>query len=267
MVVDGTLIAAKILERCRQDVARLAKPPCLTLVACVPNAVTQRYLARKQAAAAQVGIGTNFIELPASCTTAEAVTTVGTAAATADALVVQLPLPPTLDTGVVCSAIPTSHDVDALRPDAVLTGTFLSPVAGAVAAIFETAQVAVEGRRAVVVGAGRLVGQPVAAWLAAQGAEVTVVTEGDDLTTTLVEADVIVSGAGVPDLITPDLIKPGVILVDAATSEQSGRLRGDVDPRCAEQAALFTPVPGGVGPITIATLLTNVATAAKIRNS
>ena len=118
-----------------------------------------------------------------------------------------------------------------------------------------------ENKVVAIVGYGRLVGQPVNEYAKKRGAKVTVLTdESTDFSSTLKEADIIVSGVGKPGLIEDTVVKPEVVLFDAGTSEDSGELRGDITTQAAEKAALYTPVPGGIGPITVAILLRNLVT-------
>ena len=193
-------------------------------------------------------MSTNVLELLGDCGTADVCQTVQVAAAQSDGIVVQLPLPPHVDTAAV------HYDG---------SGTVLPPVVGAVAAIADTHRVSFQDKMVTVVGAGRLVGAPAALWVEAQGGIITVVTNEtpiDQVQTALSKADIIITGAGVPGLVTPDQVQPGVVVFDAGTSEDGGALVGDVDPTVAEKAALFTPVPGGIGPLTIACLLRNLVT-------
>lgn len=170
-------------------------------------------------------------------------------------IIVQLPLPEHLETDKLLNLIPGHKDVDALGAEAKV----LSPVVGAVKEILTRGQVMLAGKKAVVVGKGKLVGKPVAVWLAQEGAQVEVAdSQTSNLAELLKSADIVVAGAGQPHFIKPTMIKEGVILIDAATSESSGRLAGDADPACAEKCAIFTPVPGGVGPITVAKLFENL---------
>lgn len=188
-----------------------------------------------------------------------------------DALIVQLPLPGHMHERAVLDAIPLEKDADVLSsaayelflvnaPDALLP-----PVVGAVAEIFSRANVTPEGKRAVIVGEGRLVGAPVRAWLARSRADITVLNEEsfERGSAALASADIIISGAGSPHLITPDMINDGAVLIDAGTSELGGAIVGDFDPACETKASIFTPVPGGVGPIAVACLFKNVAQLAQ----
>ena len=264
MIVDGRKIAEDILtEVANSATAAITVPdatsPRLTIITASPNFETQKYLALKKKKAAAVGVHTNVIELLPDCTTDEVKKTVAVAAEKSDGIVVQLPLPEQIDTNAVLAVIPTTHDVDAIHYDG--EGTVLPPVIGAIAEIASRHDVSFAGKQVVIIGAGRLVGAPALLWTHEQGAQVTMITKETaavESATAIAAADIIISGAGHPKLLQPEHIKDGVIIFDAGTSEDGGALAGDADPACADKAALFTPVPGGIGPITIAVLLRNL---------
>jgi len=259
MLVDGRAIAGEILKDVRNDVRALSVPPRITIITCTPDLPTQKYLALKKRQANEVGMSVNVIELLPDSQTTDIVDTITVATQQSDGIIVQLPLPTGIDTDAVLAAIPLSHDIDAIHYDE--TDTVLPPVVGAVAAIADHYQVTWEGQVVTVIGAGRLVGAPAALWAAAQGATVTTITrETDSATATeaLQSANIIISGAGVPGLITSDRIRDDVAVFDAGTSEAGGTLVGDVDPACQAKASLLTPVPGGIGPVTVACFLCNV---------
>jgi methylenetetrahydrofolate dehydrogenase (NADP+)/methenyltetrahydrofolate cyclohydrolase len=132
-------------------------------------------------------------------------------------------------------------------------------VVSAVDEILKRNNVSLKKNKFVVAGKGKLVGRPVAVWLAGEGADVLAVDDQTgDINKQLKQADVIISGIGKPGFITPDMIKDGVVLIDAGTSEQAGKLAGDIDPACADKASLLTPVPGGVGPVVLSMLFNNL---------
>jgi methylenetetrahydrofolate dehydrogenase (NADP+)/methenyltetrahydrofolate cyclohydrolase len=181
-----------------------------------------------------------------------------------DAVIVQLPLPAEFDAQKILDAIPLEKDADVLSSQAYARfeagGGLVPPVAGAVMKILTHAGVSVAGKKAVVIGEGRLVGKPVAVALARAGAAVAKVSTSTQSKDELYrDADIIVAGAGVAHLVTPDLVKEGVVLIDAGTSESNGSIAGDLDPACAAKASVFTPVPGGVGPVAVAILFRNVS--------
>lgn len=174
-----------------------------------------------------------------------------------DGTIVQLPI---LNGDELLARLGPEKDVDALGPAPLVR----APVAEAVSEILTRANVSALGKKAVVVGAGKLVGQPCAELLRELGAHVTVVTLEEGSLDSLRDADIVVSGAGSPGLITPTMLKEGVILIDAGTSESGGKIVGDALLECAEVASIFTPVPGGVGPIAVAMLYKNLFTLSKM---
>ena len=257
MIISGKELAEQIYQELANTVSHLTVKPHVTIVTCAPTAATYTYLTYKLAAAKRVGIRTSLIELPAESTTADCITAIEKASMQTDGIVVQLPLPAHIDTETVIASIPPSYDVDGLRYPKRQT-MFLPPVAAAVAEIVRTYGVTFVDKKVVVVGYGRLVGQACTAYLQKIGIEPTVVTETtEDKASIIASADVLILGTGQPSLITPAQIKEGVLIFDAGTAELGGKLRGDADPSCAEKASLFTPVPNGIGPLTIATLLKN----------
>lgn len=264
MIIDGKAMARVLYASMQQDVAALPNAPHLTIFTCAPNFETQRYLALKRRKAAEVGIHVSVVEFPETMTTEEAVQSVLRAQMQTDGIIVQLPLPAHLDTHAVLNAITVRYDVDGVHYDGTPV-TVLPPVVAAIAHIATAHDLLLASSQVVVVGQGRLVGAPAATWARRQGAHVTVLTKEnspEELRSVVAHADVLILGAGQPHLITPDMIKPGVAIFDAGTSEAHGVLTGDADPACAEKASLLTPVPGGIGPLTVAFLLQNLIRAA-----
>lgn len=263
MIVDGRALAKEILESVRVSIVG---EPVVRAIVIAPSAATESYLRIKTAKAEEAGMHLELVRMQDDATEVDLAEKI--LASGADAVIVQLPLPAGMDERAVLGAIPPERDADVLSP--VTYERFLKdepdalmpPVVCAVAEILEQAGVVIGGKRAAVIGNGRLVGAPVQAWLAREGAEVVVLTREDfDAKKELLkEADIVVSGAGSPHLITPDLLMEGAVLVDAGTSESNGAIVGDFDPSCAEHASVFTPVPGGVGPVAVACLFKNVAT-------
>jgi methylenetetrahydrofolate dehydrogenase (NADP+)/methenyltetrahydrofolate cyclohydrolase len=233
------------------------RPNVLVYVAPEETAATRSYLKIKARSAE--GAGCDFEETRSLAPSSRA-----------DALVVQLPLPSDVDLVSILNAIPLEQDADVLSSAArekferMDAGALLPPVVAAVREIFEKYEVVVQGKKAVVIGAGFLVGAPCATWLREQGAEVSVVTTtSGNLAEALKDADIIISGAGSPHFIKPDMLQQEVVLIDAGTSESNGEIAGDADPACAPMCSLFTPVPGGIGPLAVACLFENVVTLAE----
>ena len=253
-------MAEEVYAEVARVVAEYECAPHLTIFTCAPDLPTQQYLELKKRKAAAVGIAVNVIEVPESITTEDMVTTVTQSQMQTDGIIVQLPLPQHIDTDTVLNAIPARYDVDGMHYDGT-SATMMSPVVAAIEYIAKEHDVLLATQQVVIVGNGRLVGRPAEVWAQKQGAHVSVVTkETDDAEAKAVvaHADVLILGAGQAGLVQPDMVKDGVIIFDAGTSEDGGELRGDADPACVEKASLITPVPGGIGPLTVACLLRNL---------
>ena len=256
MILNGRALAGEILERTKARAENLIhRPRVVAYVVQDPTSATVSYLKIKAKSA-----------LAAGCDFAESSDT--NFFTDADAAIVQLPT--NAEGATLLEHIPLDKDADVLSKKAREAfargddGALLPPVVAAVREIFRTHGVDAKGKQAVVLGDGWLVGNPCAIWLGQQGATVTTLTkESKDTAAVLRTADIIISGVGVPHLITPDNLKEGVILIDAGTSESNGEVAGDADPACAGKCSVFTPVPGGVGPIAVACLFENAVTLAE----
>src|SRR6266508_2221991 len=266
--LDGKAVAAQIQAELADDVERLARAgrrPALAAVLVGDDEASQIYVGAKQRAAARWWIESRKLTLPADATRDEVLDAV-------NGIIVQLPHPDGLDPVQVQEAIDPAKDVDGLHPwneGRVLRGDpGLAPcTAGGIVELLRREKVQVEGSHVVIVGRGLLVGRPLAVLLSAKapGANATVTlchTGTRDLPSYTTTADVLVAAAGVPAMITPEMVKPGAAVVDTGNHRIEGRLVGDVAPEVAEVAGALTPVPGGVGPMTVAMLMANTITAA-----
>lgn len=257
-LVDGRKIAQDIFAETAAIVKTLDKAPVLVAITCAPNFETQKYLEMKKRKAAEIGVSLRVVELPAEATTKDAVNCVRAVSSEVDGIVVQLPLPEHIAREEVLQAIPHNLDPDGFSY-AGAEAACLPPVVGVIKEILEREKIAVSGKKVVVLGEGRLVGAPAAMWFKKMEADVQVLRETDTNHNSVIkQADIIVSGIGKPNFITPNMVKEGVIVFDAGTSEEGGVLVGDVHLDVAKVASLFTPVPGGIGPVTIALLLRNL---------
>ena len=266
MYIDGRGIRDRIQAELTLAVSRRSKTPCLAIVIIGSNPVIEGFVRAKKRFAETIGVEFNEYRFEESISEDEILRVLEELARDqkVSGIVVQLPLSEHLGVDRILNAIPAAKDVDVLSHEALNSfslGTLkiLPPVVGAVQEILREGNVVPQGRKALVVGQGRLVGVPVAVWLRQEGAQVTVVGEPteklSDFTKT---ADLIVSGAGSPGLIQPEMLTPGVVLIDAGSSESLGKIVGDVDPACESLASVMTPVPGGVGPVTVAVLFRNL---------
>lgn len=254
MIIDGRALAERRIVELLSERSTLG-PLTLSLVVMQEDAVTASFLRIKSRVAERLQV------------TVEYVPTI--AAARGDGVILQLPLPPGSDVDHERNSIPFLRDVDGLSDaawDAFVRGDFPPPpVARALSTILDSVAVTVRGKKVTVVGHGRLVGKPAAELCRQLGAQVTVVGKGDDVAQKTRDADVVVLGAGEPGLLKPEMVRDGVVILDAGTSESSGKVVGDADPRCAERASLYTPVPGGVGPVAVVEIFANLFALVKRR--
>lgn len=266
MIVDGKKIANDLLQEIKNEIEKCGLKPTLTVIVVGSDPVTERFISLKKRKAEDVGISVVEKRFKENTNEQDIISEITN---TKDAIVVQLPLPSHINQELILDSVSIEQDVDVLSTKSNLafienTLKVLPPTTGAIVEILKQNNVTLDNKKVVVIGRGKLVGKPAIIWLKNNNADVTVVDEyTDDISETTKNADIIISGAGSPGLIKPDMIKQGVVLIDAGTSESGGKLVGDADPECRDKASIFTPVPGGVGPITIAILLRNVITLNK----
>lgn len=262
MVIDGRQIASAIRASVRAALARAGTHLTLGILSVGGDGVTQQFVGIKKKSAEETGVALLEKTLPKTASTEDVVSAVTELISMTNGVIVQLPLPEAVDRAQVLAALPASHDVDCLGDEARAAfangGPLLPPVVSAIKEILERFSVAVEGKKVVVIGKGILVGEPAAAWFLQQGAVVTTLDEHDNVPVHTQNADIIVSGAGHPGLLKPGMIRDGVVLFGAGTSESGGKIMGDADLACAEKASLATPVPGGIGPVAVAKIFENL---------
>lgn len=258
MIIDGHAIAEGVYTELEKRRAALARAPRLGIIVCSADPVTESFVRIKRRAAERLGVEIERVDLMGATRTGDVIDMVRTLALRTDGVIVQLPLPKHIDTNAVLSELPRERDIDAVNPVSEGNTLVKAPVARAIEEILCRSNVSVQGKEIVVVGNGRLVGAPTASLLKRLGGHVSKVTETEGSLGDLAQADVVVSGVGSPLLIRPEHIREGAVLIDAGTSEQSGKVHGDIDPLCAEKASVFTPVPGGVGPVAVAMIFMNL---------
>jgi methylenetetrahydrofolate dehydrogenase (NADP+)/methenyltetrahydrofolate cyclohydrolase len=265
MIVDGKHIQRELKQALRERVTQGGRRIVLTIVIAHETLAIRKFVELKQRFGREVGVEVEVEVLPAlNQSTEKLLQLLLHTTRHSDGIVLQLPLPHNIELAPILKLFPLSHDVDVLGETTFQqfkekTLPFLPPVVGAFAEVLHKHGYQLAGRKVVVVGEGRLVGEPAAVWARNMGGQVTVVNVyTPDVGAATRDADVIISGAGAPSLITPDMVKDGAILLDAGTSESEGVLTGDIDPGCADKAALYTPTPGGIGPITVAKVFENL---------
>ncbi|MEK7649888.1 MAG: bifunctional 5,10-methylenetetrahydrofolate dehydrogenase/5,10-methenyltetrahydrofolate cyclohydrolase [Patescibacteria group bacterium] len=269
------LEAQPVVEKMKSELATrvsgMQQKPRLAIVMVGESAPSKKFVELKEAFAKSIGVETQRYELPEDISTnsfRERMRDIVHESRNTG-VIVQLPLPPQIDAQAILNAIVPEKDVDVLSARAVGNmavgkSRIMPPVAGAVKLLFEHYGIDMVGKKMTVVGAGRLVGQPVAMWAMHAGAIVTVLHGADQVNQEMLkDADIIVLGLGKPRIITGDMVKDGVVVVDVGTSEDGGVLVGDVDQESVSKKALYmTPAKGGVGPLTVALVFQNLITLA-----
>jgi methylenetetrahydrofolate dehydrogenase (NADP+)/methenyltetrahydrofolate cyclohydrolase len=274
--LDGVAAAREIYDRLKGRVAVLARTgvqPGLAAVRVGDDPASAVYVRNKVRACGEVGVRSEEILLPAGCSESAVITALEklNRDERVHGILLQLPLPASLDAGVIMQAIAPAKDVDGLTRaslGALLAGqpAFEPCTPAGVLALLDRAGIAMDRRRAVVVGRSAIVGKPMALMLMARGATVTIChSRTADLAAETRRADILIAATGRPGLITGEMVKPGAAVVDVGISRlEGGKLAGDVDAASvAKIAGWLSPVPGGVGPMTVAMLISNTVAAAE----
>lgn len=273
-ILDGKQTSEKRLETLREAIAGSGLHPKLATVIVGNDPASQMYVRMKHKACEKVGIASVGVELPADATTRTVVDKVRALNrdGSVDGILVQLPLPSQVDTERVINAISPEKDVDGYHPENMghlFLGKprFSSCTPTGIMTLLSEYQIPIAGARAVVAGRSIDVGRPMAALLLNADATVTIChSKTKDLAGELKRADILVSAVGKPLFITKEMVKEGAVVIDVGINQLEGKLVGDVDfDAVKEVASAITPVPGGVGPMTIATLMENTFRSAQER--
>ena len=271
-LIKGKPIAERIRAQVAEDVAAIGHIGLVTVLV-GDDPASDVYIRLKHKAAVAAGIDATDLRLPEDTSEAELLAKVEELDADpqVDAILVQLPLPKQIDEAKVIRALAPAKDVDGFHPvnagQLYLGEPTLVPATprGVMAMLAEHA-VELSGARAVVIGRSAIVGKPMAHLLLQQNATVTIChSRTKDLARHTLEADVLVAAVGVAGMVTPGMVKPGGVVIDVGINRTDDGIVGDVDPGAAEVAGYLTPVPGGVGPMTIACLLENAVRCARYR--
>jgi methylenetetrahydrofolate dehydrogenase (NADP+)/methenyltetrahydrofolate cyclohydrolase len=271
-LMEGRPLAERIRAQVGRDVDELGEVALATVQVGEDEASTI-YLRLKHKAAAEVDIASVDHKLGHEITEDELLELVGQLNAddSLDGILVQLPLPDHIDEARIIAAVDPVKDVDGFHPfnaGQLYLGrpTHVPATPLGVMALLDEYRIHLDGARAVVVGRSDIVGKPIAHLLLQANATVTIChSHTQDLSRHTLDADVLVVAAGVPEIVTADMVKGGAAVVDVGINRTEEGIVGDVDPDAAKRAAFLTPVPGGVGPMTIAMLLSNTVKAARFR--
>jgi methylenetetrahydrofolate dehydrogenase (NADP+) / methenyltetrahydrofolate cyclohydrolase len=270
--MDGKALAERIRAELKREIADLGELGLATILV-GDDSASQIYIRRKHEAAKEVGIHSTDVRMPAETTQEELLDYVASlnGDASIHGILVQLPLPDHLDEEAVIDTIDPVKDVDGLHPSNAgrlyLGRPSLVPATPVgIMALLAAYDIELDGATAVVIGRSIIVGKPVAQLLLQQHATVIMChSHTRDLERETLDADVLVVAAGHPALVTADMVKHGSTVIDVGVNRTEAGLVGDVDPAVTELAGHMTPVPGGVGPMTIACLLRNTVQAARLQ--
>ena len=275
-IIDGKMIATQIKDELKQEVNKLEAQgifPGLAVILVGNNSASQVYVKNKKTACEYVGIKSFSYELPEETSEQELLELIDTLNhdEAVSGILVQLPLPKHLDENKVILAIDPKKDVDGFHPQNVgalcvgLSG-FISCTPAGVIELLKRSHVEIAGKHCVIVGRSNIVGKPVSLLLLREHGTVTIChSKTKNLTEHLKQADIVIAAVGIPKMIQGNQLKKGAVVIDVGINrDETGKLCGDVDfASCEEVASYITPVPGGVGPMTIAMLMHNCVLAAK----
>ncbi|MBP0965839.1 MAG: bifunctional methylenetetrahydrofolate dehydrogenase/methenyltetrahydrofolate cyclohydrolase FolD [Oscillospiraceae bacterium] len=278
-VIDGKAISAKVKSEVRQETEALkAKGISIGLAVVIvgDNPASRVYVNNKKKACAEVGFESFEYALPEETTQEELLALVDKLNKddTVNGILVQLPLPKQIDEKAVINAILPEKDVDAFHPvnvGKIMIGdfAFLPCTPAGVMELIASTGVEISGKECVVIGRSNIVGKPMGMLLLHKNGTVTIChSKTKNLAEVCRRADILVAAVGRANFVTPDMVKEGAVVIDVGMNRlENGKLCGDVDyAACFEKAGYITPVPGGVGPMTIAMLMKNTLTSAKIKN-
>lgn len=266
-ILDGKKLAEKTLKEIKKEIQKQHLSLRLVVVRVGKNSVSDSYIGQKKKACERAGIDFKTFGFPANISQKKLKKEAKKIIKDKDnsGIVVQLPLPSKIHTQEILNLIPLAKDIDCLSEESLgkfYTGnlSILPPVVGAISVFFKEYKINITGKNVVLMGSGRLVGRPLAVWLFRKKATFTVLNA--KTTNTLFftkKADILISGVGKPNLIKGNMIKKETVVIDAGTSIEKGKIRGDVDPKSvAKKAGYLSPVPGGVGPLAVACLIKNL---------
>ncbi|WP_431874209.1 bifunctional 5,10-methylenetetrahydrofolate dehydrogenase/5,10-methenyltetrahydrofolate cyclohydrolase [Amycolatopsis sacchari] len=271
-ILDGRATSAAVLDRVREEVAEFSREqgrvPVLATVLVGDDPASHTYVRMKANRCAKVGMESRRVELDAGISTETLVKTIRELSAdpAVDGILLQHPVPEHIDERAAFEAIDPAKDVDGVTRTSFARmafdeGGFASATPGGIMALLDAYEIPLSGKHAVVIGRSPILGKPVGMLLLARDATVTYChSRTRDLAEHVARADIVVAAVGRPELIRGEWIKPGAVVVDAGYADN----RGDVEyEAAAERASFITPVPGGVGPMTIATLLAQTVRAAR----
>lgn len=261
IILDGKKLSDKILSRLKKEIKKSGKKLRIAGILVGDDPASRVFLVQKEKACKRVGINFKLYKLPKQISNKVLIKRVKEISQNPrnHGVIIQLPLPKQINTQEVLNLIPPNKDIDLLS-ERSLNLPILSPVLKGILELFREYKIKIKGKNVVVVGKGRLVGKPVATWMKERGIRVFVVDASTPNISYLTKkADILVSGTGKPGLIAGKMVKRGVMVIDAGSVKKDKRLIGDVDFKSVfPKASFITPVPGGLGPMTVAMVIENL---------
>jgi len=266
-LLNGKKLSEKILANLKKEVRKANLKLRLAVVQVGENSVSQIFINQKKKACEKIGINFKLFKFPAKISTLELKKEIKkiTKNPANSGIIIQLPLPEKFLPEEFLNLIPEKKDIDVLSEESLgkfYQGTLkiLPPTVNGILGLFKNYKIELKGKNVVVIGAGRLIGFPLAIQLLKEKATLSVLNEfTKDAPSFIKKANILISGVGKPNLIRGDMVKKGVVIIDAGSAMKKGKLVGDVDfKEVSKKANYITPVPGGVGPLTVACLLENL---------
>lgn len=267
IILDGRKLAKKILRNLQKEIKKRHLKLGLAVILIGENPISEIFIKQKEKVCQKIGVSFRLFKFSAKISFQKLKDGIKEIVRDPDnsGIIIQLPLPQTFNTQEILNLIPPEKDIDCLSGNSLgrfYQGNFLilPPVVAGISRFFKEYKISVKGKNIVIIGPGRLVGLPATIWFLREKATVSVVNEfTKDISYFTKKADILISGVGKPNLIKGNMVKKGVVVIDAGTNFVDGVLKGDVDFKSvSKKASYITPVPGGLGPVTVACLLENL---------
>lgn len=260
IILDGKKLSERILENLREEIKIRRLKLKLAVILIGENKISQVYIREKQNACQKIGIDFELFRFPLDISQPDLRKEIVKIVKNPEnsGVVIQLPLSKHFNSQEILNLIPPEKDIDVLSEKSSSL-SIISPVVKAISELLKEYKISLKNKNIVVVGKGKLVGQPLILWLEKEKANFSVIDQKTkDISIFTKKADIIISGVGSPGLIKKEMIKQGAVLIDAGISSENGKIKGDINKKAYLKASHIAPVPGGVGPLSISFLLTNL---------
>ena len=264
MIIDGKKLSTTILKRVKEKIAHLKIRPVLAIILIGDNPASLSFIRQKSKACLEAGVVFNLHQFSEKIKEKDLIGKIKKICSDKKnhGIIIQLPIPKKFNTEKILNLIPLEKDIDALNNR---SPNILSPVIGTVEEILKISKINPKSKNIVIVGSGRLVGIPIIRWLKGQKITPIVLNKySKNIASFTRQADILISGVGKANLITPTMIKNGAVCIDFGFSKKNKKISGDFSQDVAKKAGVFTPTPGGTGPLTVAELIVNLLTLLRV---